>query len=237
MKAVVIAAGSGSRLRSHTEQLPKTLLPFGRGTILSQILHSLSTVGVDEFVIVVGYLAERIASYLAQHESFGFRVKLVENLEWRRGNGISVLRARDYIGSESFLLSMSDHLVNPLGLATLQEARSPNNLLLVDPRLDAIVDLADATKVWMEQNRIVQIGKELEQYNGFDCGVFKLNQAFFDAMAAQLAEKRESISDGVRRLIQDGTFEGVLLPEGADWIDVDTPETYRHALAHRARYS
>ena len=140
------------------------------------------------------------------------------------------------MGSDSFLLSMSDHLVTPRGLAALRDARSPNNLLLVDPQLDAIVDLADATKVWMEQNRIVRIGKELEQYNAFDCGVFKLNQAFFDAMAAQLAEQRESISDGVRRLIQDGTFEGVLLPDGADWVDVDTPETYRHALAHQARF-
>ncbi len=237
MKAVVIAAGSGSRLRAHTEQLPKTLLPFGTGTILSGILRNFSSIGITEFVIVVGYRAERIASYLTEHGSFGLQVSLVENPEWQRGNGVSVLRAKDHVGPGNFLLSMSDHLVSPPALAGLRDAPGPSSLLLVDPRLDTIVDLEDATKVMMKETHITRIGKNLEQYNGFDCGVFRLTHAFFDAMTAQLAQNRESITEGVRRLIQDRAFEGVPLPPGADWIDVDTPETYAHALAHQARFT
>jgi choline kinase len=237
MKALIIAAGRGSRLGAHTEELPKTLLPFGQGTILSQILHNFSTIGIGDFVIVVGYQAARITAYLAEHSSFGLRVSVVENQDWQRGNGVSVLRARDHVGSGAFLLSMSDHLVSPPALATLRSAPSSNNLLLVDPRLDVMVDLEDATKVQMQEARITRIGKDLERYDGFDCGVFKLTHGFFEAMTAELAQNRESITEGARRLIQERTFEGVLLPPGCDWIDVDTPDTYADALRHRARFT
>ena len=65
MKAIIIAAGTGSRLWPHTNQVPKTLLPFGQGTILSQIISNFATVGVAEFVIVVGFGAEQIVEYVA----------------------------------------------------------------------------------------------------------------------------------------------------------------------------
>jgi choline kinase len=237
VKGLIIAAGRGSRLGARTDELPKTLLPFGQGTILSQILHNFSSIGIEEFVIVVGYQAVRLTDYLAEHGSFGLRVEVVENLEWRRGNGVSVLRARDQVGSGAFLLSMSDHLVSPAALAALRDAPSSNNLLLVDPRLDAVVDLEDATKVEMQGDRITRIGKDLERYDGFDCGVFRLTHGFFDAMTAELAQNRESISEGARRLIREQAFEGVLLPPGCDWIDVDTPETYAFALQHQSRFT
>ena len=60
MKTVIIAAGIGSRLRPHTDQAPKTLLPFGEGTILSQIISNFTTIGVTEVVIVVGCGLSRI---------------------------------------------------------------------------------------------------------------------------------------------------------------------------------
>lgn len=236
MKALIIAAGRGSRLGGLTEELPKSLLPFGRDTILSQILHNFSTIGIGDFVIVVGYQAARITAYLAEHSSFGLRVSVVENQDWHRGNGVSVLRARDHVGSGAFLLSMSDHLVSPPALATLRNAPSSNNLLLVDPRLDVMVDLEDATKVEMQETRITRIGKDLERYDGFDCGVFRLDHRFFDAMTAELAQDRESITEGARQLIKEQAFEGVMLPPGCDWIDVDTPETYADAVRHRARF-
>jgi choline kinase len=235
MKAVIIAAGTGSRLSATTEQLPKTLLPFGGGTLLSAILGNFASVGVSEFVVVVGFQSERIRSYCASL-GLGSRISFVENSEWQRGNGLSVQLAREAVSEAPFLLSMSDHLVAPSALARLMADPSRRNLLLVDPRIGSIFDLPDATKVVLEGARITHIGKELTEYNAVDCGVFRLDHRFFEAMGSALRQRKESLSEGVRQLIGAGVFEGVLLPEGSDWIDIDTPEAYAHALAHRDRY-
>ena len=235
MKTVIIAAGAGSRLWPRTDQMPKTLLPFGQGTILSQIMSNFATIGVTEFVIVVGFGAKQIVEYIAT-AGLGPRVTFVENRDWQRGNGLSVHLVRGVAGVGSFLLSMSDHLVAPSALAHLMAARSDQNLLLVDPRVDGVFDLPDATKVMLEGTRITGIGKELADFNAIDCGVFRLDERFFEAMGCAISQGKDSISEGVRHLIEARAFGGVLLPEGSHWIDIDTPEAYEYALAHRRWY-
>src|SRR5262245_18682350 len=118
MKTVIIAAGTGSRLWPHTNQVPKTLLPFGQGTILSQIITNFMTIGVSEFVIVVGFGAKQIVEYITT-TGLGPRVTFVENRDWQKGNGLSVHLARESVGVEGILLSMSAHLVALLALAGL----------------------------------------------------------------------------------------------------------------------
>jgi choline kinase len=235
MKTVIIAAGTGSRLWPHTDQVPKTLLPFGQGTILSQIMRNFATIGVTEFVIVVGFGAKWIVEYIAT-AGLGPRVTFVENRDWQRGNGLSVHLVRGVAGVGSFLLSMSDHLVAPPALARLMAARSEQNLLLVDPRVDGVFDLPDATKVVLEGTRITGIGKELADFNAIDCGVFRLDERFFEAMGCAISQGQESISEGVRHLIEARAFGGVLVPEGSHWIDIDTLEAYEYALAHQRWY-
>ena len=235
MKTVIIAAGVGSRLWSHTDQVPKTLLPFGQGTILSQIMSNFTMVGVSEFIIVVGFGAKHIVEYIAT-AGLGPRVTFVENQDWQRGNGLSVQLVRWIAGVGSFLLSMSDHLVAPPALAHLIAARSDQNLLLVDPRVEDVFDLPDATKVMLEGTHITDIGKELVDFNAIDCGVFRLDERFFEAMGCAIRHGKESISEGVHHLIKARAFGGVLLPEGSHWIDIDTPEAYEYALAHQQWY-
>ena len=86
---------------------------------------------------------------------------------------------------------MSDHLVAPPALARLMTAQSDQNLLLVDPRVDGVFDLPDATKVMLEETRITGIGKELADFNAIDCGVFRLDERFFEAMGAPSAREGE----------------------------------------------
>jgi len=236
VKTVIIAAGLGSRLWPTTDQTPKTLLPFGDGTMLSQIIDNFGAAGVREFVVVVGFRGERIAEYVRTDLGSRYQVELVENAEWRRGNGISVCAARPAVGDGPFLLSMSDHLVSPVDLGAMVQAASPANLLLVDRRTDAVVDLDDATKVRMEGARIVEIGKELPEFNAIDCGVFRLDRRFFEAMERQARLGKESISEGARELIRQSAFDGVAMPVDGAWLDVDTPDAYRFALAHAARF-
>jgi len=238
MKAIITAAGQSSRLWETTGREPKTLLPFGDGSILSAIFANFASVGIREFVIVTGYRGDLIARHLREHDNFGMSVDLLENPEWHRGNGISVMLALAHLAPEEpVILSMADHVVSPAALAAMRDAPSGLNLLLVDPRIDECFDLPDATKVRREGDRIADIGKDLVHYDVLDCGVFRLDQRFRTALESAVSQGREGISDGVRELVRGPGFGTVPLPPGSAWLDIDTPESYEHALTRRATFA
>jgi choline kinase len=235
VNAIIVAAGKGSRLWPVTQRMPKTLLPYGDGTILSSIISNFAAIGVTRFTIVVGFKSEMIRAYLEGLDNLGHELSLIENPEYERGNGLSVAAARSALGDmNSAFLSMSDHLVHPDGLDAL--TRAPGNALLTDPRIDAVFDIEDATKVQIQDNRIKEIGKELTTYNAIDCGVFRIDRTFMDALDAQIAAGKESISDGVRTVIATRGFTSVPIPNHCSWIDVDTPAAYEAALGMEDRF-
>jgi 1L-myo-inositol 1-phosphate cytidylyltransferase len=230
MKAVIIAAGMGSRLWEETYSVPKTLLPYGDGTILSKIMNNFNIVGITDFVIVVGYQAQFIEDYIAKNKINNSNVTFVTNPDWKKGNGISVLAAEPALKGETFILSMSDHIVSPDALKRIVVADNARNSLLVDPRVEAIFDLDDATKVLCDGDTIVDIGKTIANYNAIDCGIFKLTNRYFAKMDEALAKNEESISAAIKMLIKGRDMDAVFMESGDSWIDVDTPEAYRYCL-------
>ena len=230
LKAVIVAAGSGSRIKGKTNDTPKTLLPYKGGTILSAILENISYSGIKSFVIVVGFKSKLIKEYLDKNNNFGYEISFVQNDEWKRGNGISVLVSEKEVGNNPFILSMSDHIVSRTAIKRVADSDKTANLLLVDPRVDEIFDIDDATKVELVDDRIINIGKEIAVYNGIDCGIFRLNQHFFDAMRQQLKNGKESISAAVTMLIKNKDMYAVFTQKEDHWLDIDTPEAYNHAL-------
>ncbi|MCK9164408.1 MAG: sugar phosphate nucleotidyltransferase [Candidatus Cloacimonetes bacterium] len=228
MKGVIIAAGFGSRLWKTTKQIPKTLLPYKKGTILSTIIQQLQIAGISELIIVVGFKKDYIANYL-QNDPPTLPVTLVENLEWERGNALSVYKAKDYINNEPFLLSMSDHLVKMEALKKIVEVPERINLLLTDPFISENFDVDDATKVLTEDDYIIAIGKELDNYNALDCGIFRLEPDFFTAVEKSVQKGNESISNAITELISLKRIKVVMLNKANQWMDIDTPEAYNFA--------
>ncbi|KAA3657727.1 MAG: hypothetical protein DWQ10_12655 [Calditrichaeota bacterium] len=229
MKAVIVAAGMSSRLSDTTNDTPKTLLPFEDKTILYKILSNLSTAGVDEFIIVTGYKSELIENYLKANRNHGYDITLVYNPDFRRANGISVLAAENAVNGEPFILSMSDHIVTVGAIEKTINSSSDKNLLLVDEKVDAVFDIDDATKVDVKQNKIINIGKEIDQYNAIDCGIFRLNSRYFDAMRQKLQHGEESISAAINGLIRNDDMEAVFMDSKDYWIDIDTNDAYNYA--------
>jgi choline kinase len=156
-------------------------------------------------------------------------VTWVENPEYLKDNGMSVLRARCEI-QEPFLLMMSDHIFEPeTARALLQQKVAQNEVMLaVDKNIDDVFDIDDATKVRMDGDRITEIGKNLRLFDALDTGMFLCTPALFHALEAAMFNWNCSLSDGLRLMAREGKFKGFDIG-GAHWQDCDTPEALDYA--------
>ena len=118
----------------------------------------------------------------------------------------------------------------------VRQPLAPGEVILgVDPRLDRIFDIDDATKVLRRGDRIVDIGKDIRNYDAIDTGMFLCTPALFDDLDAASKDGNCSLSDGMRRLARGERLRGLEID--APWHDLDTPEAFAHADAERLGYA
>ncbi|MHC1635888.1 MAG: sugar phosphate nucleotidyltransferase [Candidatus Methanospirareceae archaeon] len=230
MKALIIAAGKGSRLRELTKTKPKALVQILGLSLIERVILSAKEAGIKEFFIVTGYLGEKIREALRDGASYGVKIEYVENNEWERGNGVSVLKAREGGLDENFILLMTDHIFNPHILKELlkEEIGEDECILCVD-RVRGDIDVEEATKVRVEDGYVVDIGKELKDYNAIDCGIFYLSPSIFEALEESIRGGDESLSGGIRVLAERGKVRAFYIGADDFWIDIDTKEDYKRA--------
>jgi histidinol-phosphate aminotransferase len=231
-RAIVLAAGTGSRLSDGAEPPPKPLRSVAGVPLIVRVLRTLESVGIREAIVVTGYQGEAVRRVLGSEPSLGLELVFVENPEFTRKNGVSLLAAKDFIDREC-LLTMSDHLYSPELVRQLLLADLPKRAcaLGVDYDVERCFDLDDATKVLVERGLIAAIGKELETYNAIDTGVFRVGPS----LVAELERLYEvhgdcSLSEGVQALSKQGLFTAADVGE-VRWIDVDTPAALERAEA------
>jgi len=228
-RAVILAAGFGSRL-ADGRAVPKPLREVAGVPLIVRIIRSLERGGVREIGIVIGHLGEQLTSGVSEYEHSA-KLSFLPNDEYEKPNGTSLLKARDFVTGPTLLL-MSDHLWSPSLLSSVASfpVAERESVLGVDYRIEACFDLDDATKVQVQGDRIVGIGKTLESYNALDTGVFLITAAFIEALDAVNGPDGCSLSQGVAALAATGRMRAADVGE-ATWIDVDTPEA--HAEAER----
>lgn len=224
MQTLIIAAGQGSRLRSRAASKP--LAPIAGRPLIEHIIRRARAGGATRFLVVTGYAAEPIESFLASlARDTGLAIETTRNEEWERPNGLSVLAAAPKL-EDRFLLLMSDHLFDPAMLAALLAAAPEAALTLgVDYGIDnPLIDLDDATKVEADAGgRIVRLGKTLEHYNAIDTGLFRAGPALIDSLRRSItAGGQGSLSEGVQQLADAGKAR-VADMGGRWWLDVDDP--------------
>lgn len=227
-ECLILAAGNGSRIASLSGSSPKPLVPLFGVPLLEHIIVSARAAGIDKFVIVLGYRAEAIRDWFADHSFADISITLVENPDYHKANGVSALAARDFLRNP-FLLLMADHIFEPTtARALLQQPLGQEEVILgVDYNIDRIFDLEDATKVRLDGKDIIEIGKELADYDALDTGMFLCSPALFDRLEASKKDGNCSLSDGMRRLGEERRLKGFDIGNG-HWQDVDTPEAFAH---------
>src|ERR1700741_262403 len=227
-QCLILAAGNGTRIRTISGSLPKPLVDFRGRPIIEHIVQRAHRAGIESFVIVVGYRSDLIRNWF-EGRSLGVSVTFVENPDYHKANGVSALKARNVI-HENFLLLMADHLFEPETAETLiqQPLASGEGILAVDPNIDRVFDLDDATKVLRNGDRIVDIGKEIAHYDALDTGMFLCSPALFGRLESATKDGNCSLSDGMRQIANEPRLRPLEIGD-AQWQDVDTPEALAYA--------
>ena len=222
--AVVLAAGLGSRLNSVSGFLPKPLVRFEGIPLIEHVISGAQQAGIERFVIVIGHQGNMIRRWFAESPLRSTPVTWVENPDYHKKNGISLLKARQAV-QRPFLLLMSDHIFEPNTAACLlrQRLEKDEAILAVDHKLDCIFDMDDATKVVRVADYVISIGKSLKRYDAVDTGMFLCSPAVFDALKAVIEDGNCSLSDGMQHMASNRKLRAYDI-EDAIWQDIDTPE-------------
>jgi 1L-myo-inositol 1-phosphate cytidylyltransferase len=232
--AVILMAGTGSRLRGSADTIAKPLIPIAGRPLISYAIDSFDKVGVKTLHAVVGPNGDELAAAVAPLLPLHIRFRPISNLNWQKQNGVSLLTAAGKV-SAPFFLAMGDHLFESLILDQLIAHADLGRLnLAIDQKIDSIFDLDDAMKVRTEDNLIVAIGKKLENYNAIDTGIFLCPEIMFEYLRRALKDDDCSLADGVRLMAADGKALAIDIGE-AWWQDVDTPEMLARAEQKAAR--
>jgi 1L-myo-inositol 1-phosphate cytidylyltransferase len=224
-EAVILMAGEGSRLRGSDKTFLKPFVSVRGRPLISYTLDALLHAGIRTVNFVVGYESERMIAHVKPLIPAGLSTAFIENRDWRKQNGVSLLIASGHVANP-FVLTMSDHIFENAIIDRLLDSFAPGFLnVAVDRKLDSIFDLDDAMKVQTRENKIMDIGKNLRDYNAIDIGLFVCPLEIFDYL--ERARSRSSQSDcslanGVRLMAGDDKVRAIDIGDGW-WQDVDTP--------------
>jgi 1L-myo-inositol 1-phosphate cytidylyltransferase len=225
-EAVVLMAGAGSRLRIAGHKLPKPLVPLLGRPLISYTFETLVRAGIKTVYAVVGFESGILVPEVEQMVPRGLAVRFIENPDWKKQNGISVLAAAPHVSSP-FLLTMADHLFDQAIVDLVLHAPVDDELnLAIDRKLDSICDIDDAMKVRTRADRVVAIGKDLTDYDAIDTGIFLCSETIFDYLEAAKSRSRGSdcsLADGVRAMAAAGKVGAIDIGD-VWWQDIDTPE-------------
>ena len=230
MKCLIIAAGKGSRLRQRGDCKP--LVPILGLPLIERVIRAAIEAGADDFFVITGYQEELIRPFLAGlAERLGIRITAIFNPDWEKENGLSVLKARAYL-QEPFLLLMADHLFDPsiaCELMALPLTKGEIALGVDGDTCNSFIDMKDVTRVKTNGGKIIDIGKDLTDFNGFDTGIFRCDPIIFSALErGAKTDGDTTLSAAVKILAADGKAKAFEINKRF-WIDVDDPAAFNFA--------
>ncbi|HVS78546.1 MAG TPA: phosphocholine cytidylyltransferase family protein [Steroidobacteraceae bacterium] len=233
MRAIILAAGRGSRLQQTADrQLPKCLLTFGGRSLLERHVRLLEAAGVEEIVVAVGFRHELIEMELAR-VGLGSRSEIVLNPHYELGSMLTVHCAAEPLTRGGDVLLMdADVLYHERIMAALTAGREPVNRLLIDREFepgDEPVKVCVLAGVPVELRKKPEPGLEYDTI-GESVGFFRLDERAARRLAAIVADHvagsrahlphEEAVRDLLRERSQ--SFE-VCDVTGAPWIEIDFP--------------
>ena len=204
MKALVLAGGSGTRLRPFTHSMPKQLMPVANQPVLLHCLRDIRAFGVTEVGMIAGNRADEIRAVVGDGHDLGLEITYIQQDE-PLGLAHCVLIARDFLGDEDFAMYLGDNILLDAGVDAAEQFRlhRPDAMVIVtkvdDPSAYGIaeVDLDGRVTAVVEKPRAPRSDMALT-------GVYFFTPAIHDAVRRVTPSWRGEleITDAIQDLIE-----------------------------------
>ncbi len=232
MRAVILAAGTGSRLGEITRARTKGMVPVAGKKLIDHLLNFLDREFFDEIIVVGGYCYEDLRDHLEAQEIPNLRV--IQNRDYLKGNIFTLLTGLEEFRNDSFLITNVDHIYPPAMFRKMKESFGG-----ITAMCDFDRDLTDddmKVKLSADGKHVEMISKELSRYN---CGY--IGMTYVDV--SKEAVYREAAAETVRTVGEKAVVENVLqflagekrrAPvicdlSGFGWFEVDDENDLRKA--------
>ena len=227
MKAIILAAGQGTRIRSVHGERPKCLITFNNTdwTILDQQICALSHAGIREIGIAVGYQKDQIVRHVTKtHWGLLHRLKFIENQNYAETNNVySLWLARDWLKGSSFVALNADVAFDSEILPPALASTAP---------ITMIVDRAwrdETMKVAIRGNRITHMSKHITHgdFSATYIGITIFSARIVDRFLREIdrlvcqGQKNVFFNVGVQHLVDDGVLVGYTETGGRPWTEID----------------
>jgi len=244
-KALIVAAGLGSRLKGHTENTPKCMLDFGGKTLLQRQLFSYKKNGVDDISLIRGYKKNKI-NYKG--------IKYFDNNDYKDNNILNSIFYGEQVINGNIIISYSDILFEPFVVKRAMESDHDISVIVDVDWRDYYIGrkdhpLSEAENViFNSNNEVVKIGKiasEKEEVHGEFIGMIKLNHRGCEILRQNFHRvkkiywnkpfqrakifQKAYLTDMIQELVDIGIkVHCVIIERG--WKEIDTVEDYKKAL-------
>jgi dTDP-glucose pyrophosphorylase len=217
MKAVILAAGQGVRMRPLTEVVPKVLVEVNKKPFLSYVLNNLKEAGFTDIGIVVGYKEEKVKEFLKKE---GIKVTLIEQSE-QLGTGHAVLQAKKFCGQEQFIVLGGDNL---FGVGDLKKIQVKDDSCYV---LGKVLEETKKYGVLItEDDKLVRIIEKPQDFGSamINTGLYKFTVDIWAALEnINQSERGEyELTDALTLLALEGKVKVLKLEDY--WLDLGCKE-------------
>ncbi len=217
MKAVILAAGEGNRMRPLTHTRPKVMLPIANKPILEHLLLEAREAGVGEFVFIVGYCDEQVRNYFAGGERWGVNIAYCEQRK-QQGTADAIRMVEDMLDG-SFLVMNGDVVVSHEDIGKLLKS-DRNTMSVIE-----VEDTRGLGLVEMSEGRVVRIYEKTQKppTNMANAGLYLFTPEIFTAISRTVKSPRGEyeITDSLQLLMETG--QDIACNELKYWLDLSYP--------------
>jgi dTDP-glucose pyrophosphorylase len=225
-KAVVLAAGRGTRMRELTAELPKPMIDVRGKPVLQHIVEGLRGAGIREFFIIVGYHADAVKNFLGDGSRYNVAVHYATQAV-QDGTGRVVDLARDFVTDAPFVLSYGDILVHPANYKRVVDLPENAEAIITVTRGE---DVSKGGAVFLNDKMELRDIREKSRPDEttspwYNAGIYVFRPSIFEFTGKlNLSPRGEyELTDAIRALAHSGKKVKALELTG-EWCDVRDPE-------------
>ena len=225
-KAVILAAGRGTRMRELTVDFPKPMIEVRGKPVLQHIVEGLRDAGIREFFIIVGYRADAVQNFFGDGSRYKIAIQYATQVV-QDGTGRVVDIARNFAGNSAFILSYGDILVDPQNYKSIVDLPDDIEAIITVTRGE---DVSKGGAVFLnEQMELVDLREKPKSGEPtspwYNAGIYAFRPSIFEFTAKLQPSPRGEyeLTDAIRELAQSGKKVQAIELTG-EWADVRDPE-------------